>query len=106
MSKINFINRRMLAAITFIADNHIKGMGSEREILMKLGMKFPGNVSNIRKGGQSFTIKHIAEICKQFGIDANFFLDERHTKMFKEGRVITPLMQLKEAAVAVAEKIN
>lgn len=103
MDKTTLSKRRMLAAITFIADNHIKGITSERECLLKIGMKHPGNISNIRHGTQDFRISHITEMVMQFGIDGNFFLDERHTKMFKEGKVLTPLMLLKEAAQAVAE---
>ena len=103
MKKNTLTKQRMLAAITFIADNHIKGITSERECLLKIGMKFPGNISNIRHGTQSFTIKHIAEMVKQFNIDGNYFLDERHTKMFKEGKVTSPLMALRDAVQAVAE---
>ena len=103
MRNLSFITKRMLLAIQFIADNHVKGIDSERECLIKIGMKFPGNISNIRHGTQSFTIKHITEICKHFNMDANYFFDERHTKMFKEGKVTSPLMMLKEAVQAVAE---
>ena len=106
MNKLSLSNQRMLSAIQFITDNHIKGIKSERECLERIGMKFAGNISNIRHGSQSFTIKHITEICKLFSLDANYFVDELHTQLLKEKKSISPLMRLKDAVQAMANDIE
>lgn len=97
MAKKQFISDvRMLDLMAWaVRENKV---ANETEYMEKIG--FPRtNISNVRRGTQSFTKEHILNACKLTGASADYIFGFNSSLKRKQER--NPLDQLKDAVKAV-----
>ena len=100
-SKLSIPDSRMLALLDWSLANKL--VSTEKEYFEKI--KFARtNISNIRRGHQSFTRDHILEACKFTGANANWILGLETNMMRKESK--KPLDQIKQAIVALESELK
>lgn len=99
---VSFTDKRMLEAMEFII--HRKKVKTEKDFLKSIGFTNVNNIVNIRSGHQSFRVKHIQKACEVYGLDGNFFLNPKHSKMFLLSKQLTPIELLYEAVYAIEKK--
>lgn len=104
--KLAFQDQRMLDVMKFVIDNEINGVDTQTKFLHSIGYMNANNISLVRKGSQSFTREHFSKACEVYKVDGNFFLDKKHTVMFKENRNVSAMAQLKEAVARVGVELN
>ena len=99
-------DKRMLLIMKYVVDNNLKGVFTDKDFCKSIGYQHASNLTLVRNGLQSFRVKHITRCCELYGIDANFFIFSKHTNMFREGRGVRPMMQLKEAVQVISMELN
>lgn len=99
--KLDTPDERMLSLMQYAID---KGKAAnERQYLLEINFP-PTNISNIRRGHQSFTRDHILGACRFTGANANWIYGFESNMMRKPGK--TSIEQLKEAVIAVESEIK
>lgn len=98
-SKLFISDQRMLALMEW-AVGRIKGIDTETEYLSRIN--FPRtNISNVRKGTQSFTKEHILNACMITGANVNWIFGIESNMIRKPGK--DPIHLLKQAVIAVEQ---
>lgn len=103
---IDLSNQRMLLVMKYVVDNQTKGIMTNNDFLLSIGFSGINNLWQVRNAKISFQPEHLAAAVTIYNVDGNYFLDKRHTIMFKLGKAITPLQMLKQAVQAVAGELS
>jgi len=98
-NKLPISDQRMLALLEWVLQAG-EVAKSEKEYFEKIGFART-NISNVRRGHQSFARDHIINACKITGANANWIFGFESNMMRSPDK--DPIARLKEAVVAVEQ---
>lgn len=104
--KLPLWDERMLLVMKYVISNGIKDISTKTAFMQAIGFSSAANLTQIKTGIQSFRLEHIQAACRLFKLDANYFLDDKCTSMFKQGKKSSAMQQLKEAVQAVGIELG
>lgn len=94
--KLNIWNERMLQFMDHVI--HTGKCSTQRQFLESIGF-VPENIGQLKRGKQGFTIEHLRNASKAFGVNLNWIVGLDSDMMRKPGR--KPIDQLKEALASL-----
>lgn len=95
-NKLPISDERMLKLMDYVID---KGDAPNESQYLE-SIKFTRtNISNVRRGYQSFNRDHIRNACELTGANANWIFGFENNMMRKEPKKLTPIERIREALV-------
>lgn len=102
-TKLPISDERMLKLMDYVIDNG----DSPNESKYLESIKFTRtNISNVRRGYQSFNRDHIRNACELTGANANWIFGFENNMMRKEQKKLSPIERIKEALVELEASLG
>ena len=103
--KLPLWDERMMQVLKFVKAHNLNQIYTQKDFLLAIGFDNVGNLTQVKKGLQSFRMEHISAACELFNVDANFFFIQTHPNMFKTGTAKTGIQFLREAVKLVSAEL-
>lgn len=100
-----FYDQRMIELLDYVVKERVQGLRSRSQALQAIGFVHT-NFSQLMRGKQSFKPEHFVKAVELFGVDANFFFNTRHTKMFPQGKQKSVIEELNEVVARVKNELK
>jgi hypothetical protein len=104
MANLHFSVQRMLSVMDYLIKTGAED--SQAGFFYNIGFS-RNNFVKIKSGAQGFRVDHYVNACDVYGIDANYFLKQSHTKMFPGSyKPKTALQELWEVATRLEVELK